>query len=293
MPVENDLVPRRWGTEQRIAFIEFKLFWDGSLNRSDIIDRFAISAAQASADLAYYREVCPDNMDYDGSQKRYFPTPVFNPRFLKPNAERYLAQLKALADGVISTDETWIEPTANFATLPVPARRVPPQILRYFLKAIRDRLSAHVEYQSLNDARPDPTWRWITPHALANDGLRWHIRAYCHEENRFKDFIISRFLGVGRYAAPGASAQEDAAWNSSFGVTLIPNPKLSAAQRQTIAMDYGMKEGRCTMQIRYALLYYFNKRLRLDIAEREDQPKETPVVIENRNEYDAALQSLN
>ena len=34
----------RWGTEQRLEFIEFRLFWDGSIQpRADIIDRFGVS----------------------------------------------------------------------------------------------------------------------------------------------------------------------------------------------------------------------------------------------------------
>ena len=38
-----------------------------------------------------------------------------------------------------------------------------------------------------------------------------------------------------------------------------------------------------------ALLYYFSKRLRLDVADRFDDPREAPVIVENRDEFDAAL----
>ena len=33
----------RWGAEQRLEFIEFQLFWEGTINRSDITARFAIT----------------------------------------------------------------------------------------------------------------------------------------------------------------------------------------------------------------------------------------------------------
>jgi len=38
-----------------------------------------------------------------------------------------------------------------------------------------------------------------------------------------------------------------------------------------------------------ALLYYFQKRLRLDVGGEQDKPQETPVVVSNRAAFDAAL----
>ncbi|MDQ2079033.1 WYL domain-containing protein [Xanthobacteraceae bacterium Astr-EGSB] len=283
----------RWGAEQRLEFIEFRLFWDGSVNRSDIKDRFGVSIPQASADLAHYRELAPDNIRYDSSEKRFLPTPEFRPRLFKPNPERYLAQLRALADDVISANDTWIGPVPAVDASPVPARRVEPDILRYFLRAVRGRRSTRIEYQSLNDAWPDPIWRTITPHAFATDGLRWHLRAYCHIERVFKDFIISRCLNVGDLGEPGVAPEDDIEWNTFFNVVLVPNPKLSPAQRKTIERDYEMENGRCELRVRKALLYYLDKRLRLDVAEEQDRPKETPIVVANRAEYDEVLKRIS
>jgi len=37
----NDEVPGiRWGVEQRLEFIEFRLFWEGGVRRADIINMF-------------------------------------------------------------------------------------------------------------------------------------------------------------------------------------------------------------------------------------------------------------
>ena len=78
--------------------------------------------------------------------------------------------------------------------MPVPHRRVDVNVLRLILDAIRRHRALKVRYQSMNAARPEPTWRWITPHAFGNDGLRWHVRAYCHIDKKFKDFLLSRCL---------------------------------------------------------------------------------------------------
>ena len=93
-------------------------------------------------------------------------------------------------------------------------------------------------------------------------------------------------------SGPSDVAADDIDWNSFFDVVLIPNPRLSAAQRRTIELDYGMTEGKSIVGVRHALLYYFDKRLRLDIAEKHDRPKETPVIIENRDEYDRVLRAV-
>lgn len=283
---------RRWGTDQRLEFIEYRLFWDGGINRGDITSHFGVSVPQASNDLSLYKELAGSNLLYDSSSKRYEPAPDFQPRFLKPNAERYLAQLKAIADKVIDPSDTPMGEIPDLGVMPVPRRRVEPAILRCLLLAVRSRQSINVEYQSMNDDRPEPTWRTISPHAFGYDGLRWHVRAYCHLEGSFKDFIISRCLATGKLGVPQGRAEEDKDWQTFFDVILKPNPKLAPAQRRTIELDYGMQDGKCIVKIRMALLYYFDKRLRLDVAEIKDRPKETPVVIHNRKEYDSALKSV-
>lgn len=283
---------RRWGPEQRLEFIEFRLFWDGGVRRGDIISRFNVSTPQASTDLANYRELAPENMEYDSTLKRYVATAAFAPRFLKPNADRYLVQLKAIADGVIKLDETPIIAPPNVDALPIPHRRVEPRILKALLETIRNQRGLSVHYHSMNPKRPDAQWRSITPHAFANDGLRWHIRAFCHEEHIFKDFILSRFLDIGQQERAAAKAEADTQWFSTFNVILAPNPKLSEGQQRMIALDYDMPDGQLTLPVRCALLYYFNKRLRLDVASTVDDPKETPVVVVNKKEFDQAMKRL-
>lgn len=290
--MENRDDRRRWGTDQRLEFIEFRLFWDGAVNRGDITTHFGVSVPQASNDLSLYKELAGANLHYDASSKRYEPTSSFRPRFLKPNAERYLAQLRAIADKVIDHSETPMGSIPDLGVMPIPRRRVEPDILRRLLHAVRGRQSVAVEYQSMNDDRPEPTWRHISPHAFGHDGLRWHVRAFCHLEHIFKDFIISRCLSVGQLAPAQGAPESDKDWITFFDVVLKPNPKLSPAQQKTIELDYGMQDGICVVPIRMALLYYFDKRLRLDIAEKKDRPKETPVVIHNRKEYDEALKSV-
>ena len=281
---------RRWGVDQRLEFIEFRLFWEGVLNRADIVQRFGVSAVQASADLALYKQLAPDNVTYDASKKRFVAAKRFQPKVFRPDVDKYLLQLRAAADDVVSLSDTGIGASLPIDAMPIPHRRVDPRILRVLLAAIRKQCGLKILYHSMNSKRPLPQWRAISPHALAFDGLRWHVRAYCHLESRFKDFVLSRSLDFGDEVAAAKTAREDVQWQEMFEVVLVPNPKLGKSQRETVALDYEMTDGRLRMPIRRALLYYFNKRLRLDVSEADD-PKETPIVLANKGEFRGALRS--
>jgi len=294
----EDFPKPRWGAEQRLEFIDFICFWEGEINRSDITQRFSISAPQASTDLTTYQQAAPGNLQYDLSAKRYLATTEFKPRFIKPNADRYLAQLTALATEVISLEDTWLSCPPEMSVIPIPRRKVDPLILRAVLRAVRARRSIEIEYQSLNTATPEPVWRRITPHAFASDGFRWHIRAFCHRDNAFKDFLLSRCCGTRSEGDPGTTPDADLEWSSHFEVRLKSNPNLSANQRKAVELDYDMRDGLLTLSVRLALLYYFDKRLRADLAQSpnpnaKSDAREIPVVVANRDEYEKCLKSMN
>lgn len=279
----------RWGVEKRLEFIEFRLFWEGGINRADIIDQFGVSVPQASKDLTLYEEKAPGNLRYDKSAKRYRASDEFKPAFLEPNASAYLAHLRSTVGPDDGPTSGWLAAAPDYDAMPIPNRRIDVAVLRSILTAIREHKSLEIQYQSMNSNRPSPEWRRVTPHALANDGLRWHVRAYCHIEHKFKDFIISRCMSTRRFDEPGATAADDRLWHDRFKVALSPNPALGESQRAVIAQDYEMSEGIAEVSVRKALLYYFQKRLRLDVADKLDNPHEVPVVVANRAEFDAAL----
>ena len=282
---------RRWGAEQRLEFIEFRAFWEGGVNRSDITERFGVSVPQASNDLAKYRELASGNLRYDSSAKRYVATHNFRPHFLVPTPDRYLSQLRASAEGVIDLAETWIGTAPDAQAMPVPARHVDAALFRGLLAVMREDASIEVLYQSMSVERPEPLWRRVTPHAFGSDGLRWHVRAFCHLDGDFKDFILSRWRGLRAQRPAGAIPGQDRDWNETFEVVLEPNPALSPGQKDAVAWEYDMPGGRTSLSVRLALLYYLKKRLRLDIA--SDSPAETPVVVANRSEFERALASAN
>lgn len=264
-----------WGVERRLEFIEFRLYWEGGVNRADIIDRFGVSVPQASKDLTLYQDRAPGNAVYDKSARRYVAGPGFAPVFLRPDPDLYLTQLRLLSEGA---GEGWLMAPPEADGAPMPHRRVEGAVLRAVLAALRAGRSLAVLYQSMSAARPLPTWRQITPHAFGHDGFRWHLRAWCHEADRFKDFLLPRILEVGAEAPGGASGAEDALWHERFDLEIMPHPGLSAAQQAVVARDYGMTGGRAVLRVRLAMLFYVLKRLGLQGDARACDPHSQHIV---------------
>ena len=281
----------RWGVEKRLEFIEFRLFWEGGINRADITKYFGVSVPQASNDLTQYQELAPHNVRYDKSEKRYFASNSFKSLFLRPDADRYLTQLRSICDGVLPAEETWLTETPPFEALTMPRRLVDANVLRAVLHAIRNKKSLEIHYQSLTRAKA--IWRWITPHALGFDGLRWHTRAFCHIDHKFKDFLLPRFLGTRQEGEPGADRAEDYIWHEFTAVVLKPNPHLNEDQKRVVALDYGMSDQRLEVKVRLAWLYYFLRRLNLDFEETKHDPRQQQLVLANPDQVRKAHSRAN
>jgi predicted DNA-binding transcriptional regulator YafY len=279
----------RWGVEQRLEFIEFRLFWEGSINRADVVEHFGVSVPQASKDLTLYQEQAPGNMEYDTRGKRYVAAAKFVLRFLNPDPYVYLAQLRSVVEGSVPAHDSWIAalPTADVAL--TPKRDIEVEALRRILDAVREGGSVEIFYQSMNKLRPDPIWRRITPHAFGYDGFRWHARAYCHLEKKFKDFLLPRILEVRGKDKPGAAGGQDWLWNNYFDVIIGPHPDLTQSQKKVVAKDYGLDHGSGVLAVRYAMLFYVLKRLGLLGDAAKQNPRTQHIVALNRKETEAAL----
>jgi len=286
--MESDRSELRWGVEQRLEFIEFRLFWEGHVNRSDLMDQFGVSVNQASTDLNRYIGFAPDNMVYDKSARTYVRGSDFKAQFLEPDASRYLAQLRSLAEGILDREDSWIANLPPYSAAPTTVRGVDPVTLRSVVGAIRRSEAIEVKYQSLSS--PEPRWRWIAPHAIAFDGFRWHTRAFCLTDECFKDFLLSRMLKIRGSRESDVSADDDSDWHSEVTLEVAPHPELSETQAKVIALDYGMRGGKAKIKVRRALLYYALKRLGLDTDPAARKPQDQQIVLINREEIVGSAQ---
>lgn len=289
--MDSDRSELRWGVEQRLEFIEFRLFWEGHVNRSDLMDQFGVSVNQASTDLNRYIGFAPANMVYDKSARTYVRGSAFQPQFLEPDASRYLAQLRSVAENILDREDSWIANLPSFASAPTPVRGVDPVTLRSVVGAIRRSEEIEIRYQSLSS--PDPRWRWIAPHAIAFDGFRWHARAFCLTDECFKDFLLSRMIEIRGSRESGTSADDDLDWNSEVVLEVAPHPELSETQAKVIALDYGMRGGSAKIKVRRALLYYALRRLGLDTDPAARRPQDQQIVLMNAPEIGHSIPSVS
>lgn len=225
--------------------IERCLFWKGELQRADLVDRFGINPAQAAADFRDYMLAAPSNMEYNKSRKRYLPQQGFIPKFIVP----------ASIDAFVGMDSSVIE----VESWPLPHRLASSKTLQAVVKSIRCREALEVRYQSMTD--PKPSWRWLSPHAFASEGDRWHVRAFCHKHKQFRDFVLGRIIETRASKPSDADPLQDVDWHTFVTVTLKPNPELSKEQRAAIAFEHQMPSDKgLDLRLRKSMLFYLNAK---------------------------------
>lgn len=276
----------RWSQDRRLEFIDFRLRWDGKLNRSDLTDFFGISVPQASLDIAKYAELAPDNLTYDRSSRVYIAGQAFRPLYTSSDAGRYLNELLSQAAGLNESQGSFLAWAPPVATVPSPGRTFRIDVLVALLRAIREGTALRVLYQSMT--RPHPTARVLTPHALAHDGFRWHARAFCHTRKQFRDFVIARMLEVNGFETAASSPGDDKEWHTMVPLVLVAHPKLSESHKRAIELDFGMKDGQVEFQCRQAFLFYALRHLRLDL-DGSTKPEAQQIALKNRVAVEAFM----
>jgi predicted DNA-binding transcriptional regulator YafY len=262
--------------EQRVAFAARRLYWDGSINRDDLMRRFGVSANQATTDLARLREQYPDGLGYDTVARRYRALPGFLPAEADP--ARLLRELRLIAEGHLDPQDATLATPPILAIAELPERSVDAATLRAVLAGIRERQALTARYVSFQ--RPGERQRTLSPHALVFDGFRWHVRAHDAGDDAFKDFVIARLS----HAAPAGAWQrhpaEDADWNRMVRLEIAPHPGLDAHQRRVIARDYGMDaRQRLRLKVRQAVLFYVRRRFGLTDGHEQRPPNEQQIVL--------------
>jgi predicted DNA-binding transcriptional regulator YafY len=278
--------PTRWSQDRRLEFIDFRLRWEGRLNRADLTKHFAISVPQASLDISRYLELAPANMTYDKSARVYVASPDFKVLYASSSAHQYLSELLTTQTGLLASEASFLGWRPAMDLVPTPGRQLNNDTLAHLVSAIRERRVVSVLYQSMTQENPQP--RVVSPHALAHDGFRWHVRAFCHLRNQYRDFVIARILEIlpadGQYVEP----TEDKQWAAVVDLVVVPNPEFSGAHKRVIELDYAMESGRIVLKCRQALLFYALKHLGLDHA-TGGSPKAHQIVLENRSEIEPLL----
>lgn len=240
-----------WSERQRLHFIERVLYWRGFINRRDLIGFYGISAPQATNDLVNYQSRNPGGCVYNVRRKRYEAGDSMQPVLIEPDFGADMAiiaptlQQKEGVPFVLEPDQ--------------PVRLGPQKYLQRLCRAVQQQESLEVRYFSVKSGTAD--WRRISPRAFGHDGLRWHVRSYCHKNESFRDFNVGRMKGLRAPLPCPFSGIEDAAWTRHGTMVLAANPDLKTHARQALEMDYNMRRGKLRFPVREAMLTYTARRL--------------------------------
>jgi len=245
---------------ERLAYIDFVLYFFGKFNRSALEDRFGIKPAAATRDIAKYKSLAPNNLSYEGTSKHYVIPKRFSPLF-SHRPDRVLAQISRGFGGINSGKEGEYIP----CELPFKMKLPDSVIIAPISRAIYLQKPCFIEYISTTSGH---TSREVVPFALVNNGLRWHMRAFDRKHGRFADFVLGRVLTahvIDSIPSAKETKDNDIQWNRIVELELVPHP--NQEHKASIAHDYDMKEELLTLQIRAALVGYLLRRLNVDCTD--------------------------
>lgn len=232
-------------SEVRYRFILLKVYWEGSISRSDLIEAFPIASTQATKDFTAVRKLYPSALAYNSSQKRYVPGPALFTLIHPSSLDEYFEMTRPLNDTVHI-----VQPSSIL---------VDPDIYRSVHRAIKQKTGIEVEYCSLNTPEPKKA-RTLYPHSVVRSGFRWHVRAYDSQSKEFRDFNLSRIrkvLGESTEKVKNSGIEHDAPWNNNVLLMLTPNMTFTEAQRKVVAQDYTGKDDLVLiLKVREAELLY-------------------------------------
>ena len=266
----NTSSTEQWAGRERLVFIERLAWWRGLVNRGDLQALFGISQAQASADLQAYQAVNPLALVYQLSRKRYEAQATMICLLHEPHLEE---AVRIFLGVPVPAALARVMPEDGKVDLFVaPARKATPEVERRVFLAMDHGRLLRIKYWSVHSS--GAKWRKIAPHALAHDGCRWHIRAWCAENDDYRDFVLSRIEEADwPFDHEAGPPPADAEWERRVPLVLRANRGLDDEQRKSIERDYGMKRGKLTIQVREAMREYYLAQLRIPDSGTGSRPR--------------------
>lgn len=247
---------------ERLAYIEFRLWFFGEITRKSVLERFGLATAAGTRDLMLYRDLAPQNAQYEGKVYRYLPT--FKPLF-KHQVHRVLSALTSgFGDGERSNES---------AVIPheVPARLNQPSldVVATVTRAIHGGYPLRLTYHSM---KTGPVEREIVPHALVDSGLRWHVRAYDRTKGEFRDLVLTRMDQVTALVSGNTNSGvkvceqqgSDTQWLQMVDLKLVPHP--AHQHPASVERDFGITQGMLKVQVRAAMAGHVLRQWQVDCS---------------------------
>ncbi|WP_233219363.1 WYL domain-containing protein [Photobacterium sp. GB-3] len=259
IPMTHESIDKlNYAQRERLVFIDFCLEYYGVVARADLVQQFQTGLASCSRDLTLYRELAPNNAELVHQTKQYVRTDNFTPLF-SHDADQALNQLIKRHGASLQGNDSQVCFDAVRLTQPKQS------IVAALMRAIHNSQAIQCRYHSLSSGAGNRT---IVPHAIINNGHRWHVRAFDRKTNSFRDFVCSRFTKVENSATPpktNESSNFDDAWNTIINLEIGAHPQIK--HPKAIELDYEMTQGKLKIEVRSALVGYLLTQWNVDCSE--------------------------
>lgn len=253
--------------------------WEGFVARQRVSDAFQVSTNHITKDFKLYRELYPDNLTYDISNRIYKAGPDFKPCISTGSPHEYLSLLRLYCESGDSDMVQGMPGPTSGEIIPTATGLIDQDIFQLLTRAIKSGNGVNISYQSMRTSQPQKRILW--PHAFVHNGFRWHVRAFDSVHESFGDYVLSRLLNtpddkkskpaLAKDKPANACAENDAEWTNKIIVDVIPAKTLTVHQQEVIAKEYGMTkktEGWVwSVSLRRCVVNYFLQLYRLDLAD--------------------------
>ena len=230
--------------QERLKFIEFLVYFYGTINREDVVNKFNISPVSATNVLSEYIRKAPENLNYNVRLKCYEMSksfkPIFNIRILSELIPMYT--IPSLHDPLDNDD------LKKIATISRAIQRI--KVLQ-------------ITYSSMSRSS-GKSKKHIIPVAFANNLLQLHLRAYDRQKKRYVDFVFRRILTVNLIENDTVfeheHPQKDQQWYSFVNLEIKSHPYNMITDRTV-----NIKKIR-NVKVRSAMVGYFLQLWNVDCS---------------------------
>jgi predicted DNA-binding transcriptional regulator YafY len=145
--------------------------------------------------------------------------------------------------------------------------KVDNEILAKLTLAIKAKSAVSVDYMSTRDGL---TKREILPHAIAESGDGYLVRAYDRLHQEFGDFVLSAIRRAQSKIGPVFEKEvpsKDIQWNNLVQLELVAHPH-NVKYPEALEVEYEMVQGVLRVTVRAALASQMLKQMSVDCSER-------------------------
>jgi hypothetical protein len=146
------------------------------------------------------------------------------------------------------------------------ANKIDLETLSVLTRAIHQKSALEISYRALSSGL---TTREIVPFALADNGQRWHVRAFDRRSGEFRDFRSGPDRRCPNLTGNVASTKPQTktfSGTGSLSSNWFPHPA-NVQHPDTIEAEYGMENGVLNLRVRAAMAGYLMRRWNVDCTE--------------------------